>query len=40
MRYFTGAFVLYCIGFMGGDVLFSALWIGIAYGFIDIMKEA
>jgi len=39
MRYFIGAWVLFAIGYMGGDVLISSLWVGAAYGFIDFMKE-
>ena len=39
MRYVFGAFVLYSIGQFGGDILIAALWIGIAYGFIDLMKQ-
>ena len=39
MRYVIGAFLLYCIGWMGGDILLSAIWLGIAYGFIDLMKQ-
>mgnify|MGYP004071852215 CR=1 len=39
MRYIFGAFVLYCIGALGGDILISALWLGVAYGFIDLMKQ-
>jgi len=23
---------------MGGDIIWSALWIGLAFGFIDFMK--
>ena len=39
MRYVVGAFLLYCTGWLGGDILISAIWIGIAYGFIDLMKQ-
>tara|TARA_B100001167_G_C16553490_1_gene204555 strand:+ start:256 stop:381 length:126 start_codon:yes stop_codon:yes gene_type:complete len=39
MRYIFGAFMLYWIGWVGGDILVSALWLGIAYGFIDLMKH-
>ena len=38
MRYIFGTFMLYCVGWMGGDVLFSAIFIGAAYGFIDTMR--
>ena len=38
MRYIFGTFVLYCVGWLGGDVLLSAVWIGAAYGFIDFME--
>jgi hypothetical protein len=39
MRYVIGAFLLYCIGWFGGNILFSAIMIGVAYGFIDVMKQ-
>ena len=39
MRYIFGTFVLYCVGWLGGDILLSAIFIGIAYGFIDLMKQ-
>ena len=38
MRYAIGAFMLYWIGWIGGDIIISALWIGLAYGFIDTMS--
>ena len=38
MRYIFGTFMLYCVGWMGGDFLFSAIFIGAAYGFIDTMR--
>ena len=38
MRYFVGTMMLYWIGLLGGDILMSALWIGLVYGFIDSMK--
>ena len=37
MRYVIGAFILYGVGWIGGNILMTALWIGIAYGFIDYM---
>ena len=39
MRYVIGAFMLYAVGWMGGNILISALWIGAAFAFIDIMRE-
>tara|TARA_Y100000780_G_scaffold2925_1_gene2715 strand:- start:259 stop:387 length:129 start_codon:yes stop_codon:yes gene_type:complete len=39
MRYLFGALVLYTVGYLGGNVLFAAIWIGIGYGFIDLMRE-
>ena len=39
MRYILGTFLLYCIGWLGGDVLLAAIWMGAAYGFIDLMKQ-
>ena len=39
MRYVFGAFVLYSIGFFGGDIIIASIWVGIAYGFIDLMKD-
>ena len=38
MRYFVGTLLLYCIGMLGGNILLSALLIGLAYGFIDSMR--
>jgi hypothetical protein len=31
--------MLAVIGWLGGDVLLSAIFIGLAYGFIDLMKQ-
>jgi len=31
--------MLACVGWLGGDVLVSAIFIGLAYGFIDLMKQ-
>ena len=39
MRYVIGAWILYAIAYLGGDIIISSIWIGAAYGFIDIMKE-
>jgi len=39
MRYIFGTFVLYCIGWLGGDILLSAIFIGVAYGFIEYMEH-
>ena len=39
MRYVIGAFMLYAVGWIGGNILMTALWIGVAYGFIDLMKQ-
>ena len=39
MRYLFGAWVLYIVGYLGGNVLMAAIWIGIGYGFIDLMRE-
>ena len=39
MRYAVGSFLLYCTGWLGGDVLISSIWIGVAFGFIDLMKQ-
>ena len=38
-RYIIGTFMLAIVGFTGGNVLLSAIFIGIAYGFIDLMKQ-
>jgi len=38
MRYIFGTSMLYCVGWLGGDVLLSAIFIGAAYGFIDNMS--
>ena len=38
MRYLIGALVLWCIGYFGGDILISSLWLGFAFGFIDKMN--
>ena len=37
MRYIVGTFILCWIGWLGGDVLVTSLWIGATYGFIDFM---
>jgi|TARA_B100001079_G_C16289165_1_gene460147 hypothetical protein len=39
MRYFFGAGILCGIGYLEGDILIAALCMGIAYGFIDFMRE-
>ena len=39
MRYFVGTWLLYAIAYMGGDIIVVSLWMGAAYGFIDLMKE-
>ena len=39
MRYFFGLWMLYGIGYLGGDIIVASLWVGAAYGFIDFMKE-
>ena len=39
MRYAVGAFLLYTIGYLGGDIIIASIWVGIAYGFIDLMKQ-
>ena len=38
MRYFVGTMMLYWIGTLGGNILLSALLIGLAYGFIDSIR--
>ena len=38
MRYIIGTFVLYCLGWLGGDILYAAFLMGVSYGFIDLMK--
>jgi hypothetical protein len=39
MRYFFGTWILYVIGYLGGDIIIASIWIGAAYGFIDLMKQ-
>jgi len=39
MRYAVGAFLLYIVGYFGGDIIIASIWMGIAYGFIDLMKQ-
>ena len=39
MRYAFGAFILYTVGYFGGDIIIVSIWMGIAYGFIDLMKQ-
>jgi len=39
MRYFIGAWILYAIAYLGGDIIIASIWIGVAYGFIDLMKQ-
>jgi len=31
--------MLAVVGLVGGDILISSIFIGIAYGFIDLMKQ-
>jgi len=38
LRYFFGVWMLYGIGYLGGDIIVASLWAGAAFGFIDIMK--
>ena len=38
-RYIVGSVMLAVVGLLGGNVLLSAIFIGIAYGFIDLMKQ-
>ena len=38
LRYVIGMYGLYWIGFMGGDIIVSALFLGLPFGFIDYMK--
>ena len=38
-RYFFGISYLFFIYTIGGDVLWTALTLGIVYGIIDLMKE-
>ena len=38
-RYMLGIILLCIVGFSGGDVLWSAIYMGIAYGFIDYMDR-
>jgi hypothetical protein len=39
MRYAVGAFLLYTVGYLGGNIIITSIWMGIAYGFIDLMKQ-
>ena len=39
MRYFVGSWLLYATAYLGGDIIIASVWIGAAYGFIDLMKE-
>jgi len=39
MRYFIGTWILYAIAYLGVDIIIASIWIGAAYGFIDLMKE-
>jgi len=32
MRYAVGAFILYTVGYLGGDIIIVSIWMGIAYG--------
>ena len=40
MRYFIGTWLLYAMAYLGGDIIIASIWIGAAYGFIDLMKES
>ncbi len=39
MRYFFGAWMLYAVGYLGGNILLAAIGIGIGYGFLDLIRE-
>ena len=39
MRYVFGAFLVFTIGYFGGDILVASLWLGAVYGFIDTMRQ-
>ena len=39
MRYAVGAFLLYIVGYFDGDIIIASIWVGVAYGFIDLMKQ-
>jgi hypothetical protein len=39
MRYFIGTWLLYAMAYLGSDIIIASIWIGAAYGFIDLMKE-
>ena len=39
MRYAFGAFILYTVGYLGGDIIITSIWMGIAYSFIDLMNQ-
>jgi hypothetical protein len=39
MRYAVGAFLLYTVGYLEGNIIITSIWMGIAYGFIDLMKQ-
>jgi len=39
MRYAIGAFLLYAVGYLGGNIIIVSIWMGITYGFIDLMKQ-
>ena len=39
LRYIVGIPVLLGLGYMGGNILFEAIVIGILAGFTDSMKE-
>ncbi len=39
IRYWIGIPFLFAVGYMGGEIIFEALVIGILSGFTDIMME-
>ena len=39
LRYLLGVILLCIVGFTGGDVLISAIYMGAAYGFIDYIDN-
>ena len=39
MRYFIGTWLLYAMAYLGSDIIIASIWVGVAYGFIDLMKQ-
>ena len=38
-RYIFGVMLLFMDGFLGGNIIMQALWLGIGFGIVDLIEE-